>query len=70
MYLKEETKKNIERVVGKPIEEIQEMTLDEEIAYVEQKTGQKISYPKEIDYRRIAYGEPLITRRRLHILEE
>lgn len=70
MYLKEETKKHIERTVGKSIEEIQAMTLDEEIAYIEEKIGKKLEYPKRVDHRRVAYGNTLITKRRLRTLGE
>lgn len=39
MYeLKEETKRNIERVVGLPFETIKTLTVEEEIAHVEAKT--------------------------------
>lgn len=37
--LKEETEKNIERVVGKSMSEIKNMTVEEEISYIEQKNG-------------------------------
>lgn len=70
MYLKEETKKNIERTVGISIDEIKAMTVDEEIAYIEEKIGNKLEYPKEVDHRRVAHGEPLINQRRLRTLEE
>jgi hypothetical protein len=70
MYLKEETKRNIERIVGFPFEKIQTLTLEEEIAHVESRTGKKLQFPKDVDWRFIATGEPLITMGRCRTMKD
>ena len=70
MYLKEETKRNIERTVGLPFEKIQTLTTEEEIAYIENRTGKKLQFPNSIDWRFVTTGEPLITMGRCRTIEE
>ncbi|MBQ8625947.1 MAG: hypothetical protein IJ419_07295 [Agathobacter sp.] len=70
MYLKEETKRNIERTVGLPFEKIQTLTTEEEITHVQQCTGKTLQYPKFVDWRFIAIGEPLITMGRCRTMED
>jgi hypothetical protein len=70
MYLKEETKKNIEQMVGKSIEEMQQMTLGEEIAYVENRTTTKLQYPQNLDWRFESTGDPLISMGRYRTIED
>lgn len=70
MYeLKEETKRNIERVVGLPFETIKTLTVEEEIAHVEAKTGRKLKFPTAVDSRLMSSGEPLITMGRFRTME-
>ena len=70
MYeLKEETKRNIERVVGLPFETIKTLTVEEEIAHVEVKTGKKLKFPTTAD-RLMSSGEPLITMGRFRTMED
>ena len=71
MYeLKEETKRNIERVVGLPFETIKTLTVEEEIAHVEAKTGKKLKFPATVDSRLMSSGEPLIAMGRLRTMED
>lgn len=70
MYIKEETKRNIESIVGKPLDEIQSMTLDEEIAHVESRTGKKLEFSKDVDWRFVSTGNPLISLGRCRTMED
>ena len=70
MYLKEETKKNIERVVGLPFEKVQTLTTEEEVVLVQQRTGKTLQYPKSVDWRFVVTGEPLITLGRCRTMED
>ena len=70
MYLQEKTKRNIERVVGLPFDKIQTLTLEEEIIHVESRTGKKLQFPKEVDWRFVATGEPLINMGRCRTMED
>lgn len=71
MYeLKEETKRNIERVVGLPFETIKTLTVEEEIAHVEAKTGKKLKFPTTFDSKLMSSGEPLITMGRFRTMED
>ena len=71
MYeLKEETKRNIERVVGLPFETIKTLTVEEKIAHVEARTGKKLKFPTTVDSRLMSSGEPLITMGRFRTMED
>lgn len=70
MYLKEETVKNLERVIGKPLDEIRNMDLSDEIAYIERKNEEKLRFPEHIDWRFTSTGEPLITMGRCRTMED
>lgn len=44
LKISERTKKNIEKNIGLSFEEIVNLDLDDEIEYVEKKTGKKLSF--------------------------
>lgn len=68
MYLQETTKKNIEYIVGLPLDHIQSLTLDDEISHVETRTGQSLRWPV------MAYGfntgNPLLNLGRYRTMED
>ena len=68
MYLKEETKQNIARIVGIPFDQILQLTLDDEIAHVESHTKQKLRFPTTGPL--IFTGEPLLTMGRYRTMED
>lgn len=71
MYeLKEETKRNIERVVGLPFETIKTLTVEEKIAHVEARTGKKLKFQATVDGRLVSSGEPLIAMGRFRTMED
>lgn len=70
MYLSKETKQSLEKILGKRVEEISEMDFDEEIFYVERKTGKAVKYSKNRDDRMVGRGNPLIVRRRIATMED
>ena len=70
MFLSEATKKILENVIGKSVEELSAMTFDEEIAYATQKHGAPPSFSKNVDNRMVSRGNPLIIRKRLCTMED
>ena len=46
------------------------MDFDEEIFYVERKTGKAVKYSKNRDDRMVGRGNPLIVRRRIATMED
>ena len=70
MYLKEETKNHIESVLGKSLSEIQVMTFDDEVEYVERKNREKLRFPENMDWRFASVREPLISLGRCVTIEE
>lgn len=70
MYLNDRSKAHLERVIGKPIKEIAQMDLREEIRYVEEKTQRPLVYSTQTDHRIKGRGSPLIARRRLFTMAD
>lgn len=70
MYLNDRSKAHLERVIGKPIKEIAQMDLREEIRYVEEKTRRPLVYSTQTDHRIKGRGSPLIARRRLFTMAD
>ena len=68
MHLKEETKRNIERVVGLPHKHIQCLTLDEEMTYIKTRTGKQLRWPANAC--RSCTGNPLLSLGRYRTMEE
>ena len=68
MYLKEETKRNIERITGLPFERLQCLTLEEESAYIAKRTGSKLRFPATSPL--VCTGEPLLTLGRYRTMED
>ena len=70
MYLQEETKRSLESIIGKPLNEVSEMNFDEEVCYVETVTKRPLDFSKKTDSRMTGRGNPLITRRRIMTMKD
>lgn len=65
MQLTEKTKALLEQRLGKSLSEIRRMDLEEEIAFVEKRTGKKLVFSRKIDSRMIGRGNPLLAQGRI-----
>ena len=70
MYLTNETKILLEKKLGKSLTEIKQMDLDEEITFVEKKTGKKLHFSRKVDFRMMGRGNPLLAQGRLTTKEQ
>lgn len=70
MYLHKETKKILEKFIGKSILELSEMDLVEEISFIKSKTGENPVFSKNVDIRMQGRGNPLMTRKRICTMED
>lgn len=70
MYLNKKTITHLERVIGKPLKDVSQMDLREEIRYVENKTRKPLVYSTKVDYRIKGRGSPLIAKRRLFTMAD
>lgn len=70
MYLKKETKKILEKFIGKSILELSQMDLKDEISFVKSRTGGVLDFSKGIDIRMQGRGNPLMTRKRICTMED
>lgn len=64
--LKQKTIDNISKNVGLPYEQIVNITPEKEKEII----GDKIRFSKEVDYRKLGRGNPLLSRRRFLTIEE
>lgn len=67
MEFSPKTKALMEKSFGKTLEEIRQMTVDEEIAFVEKKTGRPLEFPPGIDWRKPQPRNILLSRGRFLI---
>lgn len=70
MYLNTETKASLERILGKPLEEISAMDLDEEVRFVEERTKKPLIFSKTADPRMNGRGNPLLVRRKIMTMQD
>lgn len=63
--MSEEAKLNIERVVGLSVEQINALTLQEEIDWVENRTKKRVMFSKQRRRGIIGRGNPLLARRKI-----
>lgn len=70
MYLKKETKKVLEKFIGKSVLELSQMDLKDEISFVKSRTGGVLDFSKGIDIRMQGRGNPLMTRKRICTMED
>ena len=62
--------KNIESTVGLPIDKIRKLTVEEEIAWVEKRSGKKLEFSKEKKNLITGRGNPLLARKRIRTAED
>ena len=70
MYLKKETKKILEKFIGKSVLELSQMDLKDEISFVKSRNGGTLDFSKGIDIRMQGRGNPLMTRKRICTMED
>ena len=70
MHLSNETKALLEKRLGKTLSEIKRMDLDEEIAFVEGKSGRKLVFSRKVDSRMVGRGNPLLAQGRIITKEQ
>lgn len=70
MYLTNETKTLLEKRLGKSLSEIRQMDLEEEIAFVEKRTGKRLRFTRKVDSRMMSRGNPLIAQGRITTKEQ
>ena len=46
------------------------MDLAQELAYIKEKTGKDVVFPRKMDYRMLSRGNPLIVRRRICTMKD
>lgn len=71
MYtLSEETRANIERVVGIPIDKLNNMDTAEERSWIEKRKNIKLSFSKRRRYGIVGRGNPLVSRRKIRTAKD
>lgn len=70
MYMNAETKASLERILGRPLEEISAMDFEEEVRFVEEKTKKPLVFSKTADPRINGRGNPLLVRRRIVTMQD
>lgn len=70
MYLTKKTKDTVKRIVGKSVEDISKMDMDEELALVESKIKRPVVYSTKPNARISSRGNPLIVAGRIKTMDE
>lgn len=70
MYLTTETRLLLEKALGKSTFELATMDFDQEKAFIEQKTGKKLTFSKKSDRRQTARGNHLLVNKRIVTMDE
>lgn len=70
MYLRDDTKRILEKALGITIKELAAMSCDEENLFVEKKIGKKPIFSKTIDHRISTRGNHLLLQKRITTMEE
>lgn len=70
MYLQNDTKKILEKFIGKSIFELSQMDLIDEVSFIKLKTGKRPVFSKDVDIRMQGRGNPLISRKRICTMED
>lgn len=60
--------KSIERMVGLPIEKIRNMTLDEELLYIQNKNKRKVKFTTRRNRGVCGRGNPLLSKRKFRTM--
>ena len=67
--LKSETKTNLENLLGLKLNQLDDLGVREEIAYIEKNLPRNISFSKRKDTRKIGRGNPLLARKRMRTMK-
>lgn len=70
MYLRESTKKELEKSIGKTVKELSEMDFDEEIQFIQKKTGRTPIFSRLKDHRMTARGNHNLVERNFMTMDE
>jgi hypothetical protein len=65
-----EAKITLEKGIGLSLSQIYELNVNDEIVFVNAKTGKNVRFTKNSDSRRIGRGNPLLARRKITTIEE
>ena len=65
-----EAKEKLEQNIGLTLDQIQSMSLDEQIAYVEAKTGKSMGYSYDRNPTKVARGNPALGRGRYKTMNQ
>lgn len=68
--LNEETKSNLEYLLGITLKDLEQLDVSEEIVYLEQRGAGKLSFAKKRDLRKAGRGNPLLARKRIRTMED
>lgn len=63
--LNEETKSNLEYLLGITLKDLEQLDVAEEISFLEQRGAGKLSFVKRRDLRKARRGNPLLARGRI-----
>lgn len=70
MYLQKDTKKILEKFIGKSILELSQMDLIDEVSFIKSRTGGTPVFSKDIDIRMQGRGNPLMSRKRICTMDD
>lgn len=70
MYLQNDTKKILEKFIGKSILELSEMDLVEETSFINSRIGRTPIFSRNVDIRMQGRGNPLMSRKRICTMED
>ena len=65
-----EARKTLENSIGLSLNQIYELSINDEIAFVETRTGRNLKFSRNHDTRKIGRGNPLLSRRKITTIEE
>lgn len=68
--IKSRTKRNIEHSIGLPMSKITNMSIEEEIEYIEKKSGKKVVFQKTKDSRKMSRGNVLLSLGRIMTIND
>ena len=68
--LKKETKSNLANLLGLKLEELDKLSVSEEIAHIETRLSGEIFFSRKRDTRKTGRGNPLLARKRIRTMED
>lgn len=71
MYsISSETKRNLELSIGTSLDELHNMSADEEKRWIENKIGKDLKFRKKRKFGVIGRGNPLLSRRKIRTIDD